>query len=248
MRTLRGSLRTGIATGSDVNFINRFDASARLAFLGWAVAGCASSAAASIYSCTDAAGRRLTSDRPILECAGREQRVLNADGSVNAVLAPTLTSDERADKEARERDAATERAARQDAVRRDRNLLARFPDEAAHHKAREAALDDVRKSVLVSTGRVAVFTAERKSLMDEAEFYTAKTMPGKLKALLDANDASTEAQRSLIQNQQAEIVRINTLYDGELARLRRLWAGVQPGSLVTLPASTPATKVFAPRR
>ena len=231
--------------------MSRFDAlawSARLAFLGWAVAGCASATAASIYSCTDATGRRLTSDRPILECAGREQRVLNADGSVNAVLAPTLTSDERADKEARERDAAIERAARQDAVRRDRNLLARFPDEAAHHKAREAALDDVRKSVLVSKGRVALLTAERKSLMNEAEFYTAKAMPGKLKALLDANDASTEAQRSLIQNQQAEVVRINTLYDAELARLRKLWAGVQPGSLGTMPALTPATKVLAPPR
>ena len=220
--------------------MSRFDKLARLAFLGSAVVGCASTAAASIYSCTDAAGRRLTSDRPILECAGREQRVLNADGSVNAVLAPTLTSDERADKEARERDAATERATRQDAVRRDRNLLARFPDEAAHHKAREAALDDVRKSVLVSKGRVALLTAERKSLMNEAEFYTAKTMPGKLKALLDANDASTEAQRSLIQNQQAEVVRINTLYDAELARLKRLWAGAQPGSLGVFSPSGPA--------
>ena len=223
-----------------------FNPLARLAGLGWVIVGCASSAAASIYSCTDAAGRRLTSDRPIVECTGREQRVLNADGSVKAVLAPTLSSDERADKEARERDAATERAARQDAMRRDRNLLARFPDEAAHHKAREAALDDMRKSVLVSKGRVALFTAERKSLMDEAEFYTAKTMPGKLKALLDANDASTEAQRSLIQNQQAEVVRINMLYDAELARLRNLWAGVQPGSVGVVTPSGPATAGSVP--
>ena len=226
--------------------MSRFDTLARLAFLGLAVAGCASAAAASIYSCTDAAGRRLTSDRPILECTGREQRVLNADGSVKAVLAPTLTSDERADKEAREHDAASERAVRQDAMRRDRNLLARFPDEAAHHKAREAALDDVRKSVLVSRGRVALFTAERKSLMDEAEFYTAKTMPGKLKALLDANDASTEAQRSLIQNQQAEVVRINMLYDAELAHLRKLWAGVQPGSVGVVTPAGPATAGSVP--
>ena len=225
---------------------HRIDVAARLAVLGWVIVGSASSAAASIYSCTDAGGKRLTSDRPIPECTGREQRVLNADGSVKAVLPPTLTSDERADKDARERDAATERAAHQDAMRRDRNLLARFPDEAAHNKAREAALDDVRKSVLVSEGRVALFNAERKSLMDEAEFYTAKTMPGKLKALLDANDASTEAQRSLIQNQQAEVVRINKLYDLELGRLKRLWAGAQPGSLGVLPLSNPVTAVSVP--
>ena len=39
---------------------------------------------APIYSCIDAHGKRITSDRPIPECAAREQRVLNADGSVNA--------------------------------------------------------------------------------------------------------------------------------------------------------------------
>ena len=86
----------------------------------------------SIYTCTDSNGKKLTSDRPIAECSTREQRVLNADGSVRNVLGPTLTADERADKEARDRDAAAAFAAQQDAVRRDRNLLARFPDEAAH--------------------------------------------------------------------------------------------------------------------
>ncbi len=38
----------------------------------------------------------------------------------------------------------------------------------------------------------------------------------KLKAALDANDASLEAQKSLVQNQQSEIVRINAHYDVEL--------------------------------
>ena len=37
---------------------------------------------APIYTCTDASGKKLTSDRPIAECSAREQRVLNADGSV----------------------------------------------------------------------------------------------------------------------------------------------------------------------
>ena len=123
-----------------------------------------------IYTCTDAGGKRLTSDRPIAECATREQRVLNADGSVRQVVPPTLTADERAEREARERDAITERAVRQDAIRRDRNLLARFPNEAAHRKAREAALDDVRKAVAVSEARMNLLANERKPLLDEAEF------------------------------------------------------------------------------
>ena len=190
---------------------------------------------APIYSCVDASGKKLTSDRPIAECSSRDQRVLNADGSVKRVMPPTPTADERADMEAREREAATERALKQEAIRRDRNLLARFPDETAHRKARESALDDVRKSLHLSETRIAALTTERKPLMDEAEFYVGRQMPPKLRREIDANDAALDAQRSLLQNQQIEVVRVNKLYDTELERLKKLWLGAQPGSMGVLP-------------
>ncbi len=192
----------------------------------------------SIYTCTDASGKKLTSDRPIAECSTREQRVLNADGSVRDVVGPTLTADERAEKEARDRDAAAAFAAKQDAVRRDRNLIARFPDEAAHRKARNAALDGMRGAVKASEARLALLAKERKPLMDEAEFYTAKTMPAPLRAQIEGNEASAEAQRSLIQNQQTEVLRINQLYDAELERLKKLWRGAPAGSLGPLPVGS----------
>lgn len=207
-------------------------------------------AQAQIYSCVDAGGKRLTSDRPIPECALREQRQLNPDGSVRRIVPPAMTADERAAAEARERQAAADKVAQMDAVRRDRNLMQRFPSEAAHHKARSAALDDVRKSVDVSEKRLATLAAERKPLSDEAEFYTKRQMPLKLRQALDANDAATDAQRSLIQNQQAETVRINALYDVELARLKRLWAGASPGSMGALaPVPAPdSAPTAAPRK
>jgi hypothetical protein len=184
-----------------------------------------------IYTCIDATGKKLTSDRPIAECNAREQRVLNADGSVRRVVPPAPTADERADLEARERDAAAERATKLDAIKRDRNLLARFPSEAVHRKARAAALDDIGKALRVSETKLALLATERKPLLDEAEFYIGKPLPAKLKTQLDANDASIEAQHLLAQNQQAEGVRINKLYDAELERLRKLWGGAQPGTL-----------------
>ena len=184
-----------------------------------------------IYTCIDASGRKLNSDRPIVECLAREQRELNSDGSVRRVLPPTLTADELAEVEARTRAATTTREARQDAVRRDRNLLARFPNDAAHRKARMAALDDVRRAVHSSETRLATLALERRPLLDEAEFYAGKPLPRKLKAQLDGNEASTAAQRALLQNQQVEGVRINQRYDLELAQLKRLWSGAQPGSI-----------------
>lgn len=195
---------------------------------------------AAIYTCIDATGKRLTSDRPIAECSAREQRVLNADGSVRSIVPPTLTATERGDAEARERDAAAERARQQEAVRRDRNLLARYPTEAAHRKARELALEDLRKALRLSEARMAALATERKPLTDEAEFYVGKTLPLKLRLALDANDASVEAQKSLMQNQQVEALRIDLLYDAELERLKKLWSGAQPGSLGILAGVAPA--------
>ena len=209
----------------------------------WSVA--ATVHAQPIYSCTDASGKRLTSDRPLPECATRDQRVLNADGSVRKVLSPTPTADEAAQQEARDRAVVTARSAQQDAVRRDRNLTNRFPTEAVHTKARADALNDVRKAVESSERRMAVLASERKPLLSEAEFYEGKPLPLKLKQATDANDATTDAQRTLIQNQQVEMVRINALYDAELARLRRLWGGAPAGSMgpvATTDAASAAVK------
>ena len=197
-----------------------------------------------IYTCVDGQGRRLTSDRPIADCTAREQRVLNRDGSVQRVVPPSLTAEERAEREAAERRAALDRAARADAVRRDRNLVARFPNEATHRKSREAALDTVRLAIKATELRLRELAAERKPLVEEAEFYKGRPLPQRLKQALDGNDGGVDAQHAAAANQEAELVRINKLHDVELERLRRLWAGAAPGSLgpaPVLPASTTAT-------
>lgn len=197
--------------------------------------------AAGIYTCTDAQGRKLTSDRPIAECTAREQRVLNADGSLRQVLPPTLTAEERAAREAQEHRLAQQRASQADALRRDRNLLQRYPNEDKHQQARQVALEPVRLAIKASERRLASLAQERKRLDDEAEFYRGRAVPASLRQQLDANDATVEAQRAATRNQEAELDRINALYDAELERLRRLWAGAAPGSLPPLPAETKAS-------
>lgn len=209
----------------------------------------AAQAGKSIFTCTDATGKKRTSDRLIPECNDREQRELNSDGSLRRTIAPTMTSDERAVVEAREQQQALSLANQREAIRRDRNLLMRFPNEAAHKKAREGALEDTRKAVKVSESRLELLGKERKPLLDEAEFYVGKALPAKVKQQLDGNDAATEAQRSLILNQQAELVRINDNYDTELERLRKLWSGAAPGSMGVLPKPLPTgAAASAPRK
>ena len=186
-------------------------------------------------------GKKLTSDRLIAECAHKEQRELNPDGSLKRIIPPTPTADELAAKEQQDREAKLQSAAKNDAVRRDRNLMQRFPDEASHRKAREQALAELRIAAKSSSGRIAELQSERKKLEDEKQFYVndrvSRPLPSQLKQKLDANDASLEAQKSLAQNQAAEMDRINALYDTELERLRKLWGGAQPGSLGPLPGT-----------
>jgi hypothetical protein len=205
-----------------------------------------------IYTCLDDRGRRLTSDRPIAECTAKEQQILNSDGSVRGVHPPTLTAEERAAQELRDRKANAQRMAALEITRRDKNLLARYPDEAAHRKAREAALDTVRLALKATEARLKELAAERQPLLNEAEFYQGKRLPSKLKAQIDANDTATEAQRIAAANQQAEVDRVNLIYDTELARLQKLWAGAQPGSMGPLvpitraPSPVAATSAPAP--
>ena len=93
--------------------------------LGWAaaaalmLAGALPAAAADpenkprIYRC-DVDGKKVTRDRPIAECSDREQRLLNADGSVNRDH-PADADRRRARREeaAADREAEVERVARQ---------------------------------------------------------------------------------------------------------------------------------------
>jgi hypothetical protein len=73
--------------------------------------------------------------------------VLNRDGSLKAVLPPTLTAEERAEQEARDRKAAAERAAQAGRRAPRPQPAGPLPDRGRARKAREAALDTVRLAI-----------------------------------------------------------------------------------------------------
>lgn len=198
-------------------------------------------AAPAIYSCVNAKGQRVTSDRPIPECLDRNQELRAGDGSVRKVMPPAMTAEERVAYEERLRQEMAAEAARRDAIRHDRNLLGRYPNEARHQRARETALEPMQTALRSTERRLNELEAEKKRLADEAEFYKGKDLPRELKIKIGQNQASLQAQQDVAQNHVAEIRRINASYDQELARLKRLWAGAAPGS-VSLPASASASR------
>lgn len=179
-----------------------------------------------IYTCTDAKGRKLTSDRPIPECADREQKVLNPSGTVKAIVGPSLTGPERAALEARQRREAEERARQTEEKRRERALLTRYPNQATHDKERAEALAQISVVRKAALNRVKELERQRKELENELEFYASdpSKVPPSLKRLLDENAQSMAVQERFIADQDAEMARVNARFDEELAKLQQLWA------------------------
>lgn len=199
--------------------------------------GLALPAHAEIYVCIDASGRTITHDRPIVECLDREQRVLNHDGSLNRIMGPSMSAEERAAAEAAERRQRLQQQARLEQLRRDRNLVQRYPNEAAHQRARDLALDQTRVVTRAAQERLAQLEAERKPLENEAEFYRGRELPMRLQQDLEFNTMASALQRQLIVRQQEEARRIHERFDEELERLKSLWA-----TSAASPASRPSAR------
>ena len=93
-----------------------------------------------IYTCVDAKGRKITSDRPIAECMDRVQKEITPTGTVKRVLMPLPTAQEQAILEEKEKQDVEERQKVAKEKLRDRALLKRYPDGTSHDKERAAAL------------------------------------------------------------------------------------------------------------
>ncbi|CAM8640820.1 hypothetical protein MCEMSEM22_01030 [Comamonadaceae bacterium] len=205
----------------------------RLSFSAWLAATALSAGAQApapttggVYTCVDAKGRKLTADRPIVECIDREQKILNPSGTVRAKVGPSLTAKEMADIEAKEKREAEERNRTAEEKRRDRALLARYPSKAVHDQERADALAQIAVVVKAATNRLDELAKQRRTIDEEMEFYKKDPTkaPAYVRRQLEENTQSQSVQRRFIGEQDAEAKRVNERFDDELGRLRQLWA------------------------
>lgn len=179
----------------------------------------------SIYTCIDAQGRRLTSDRPIAACLDREQRELGPSGTVRRVIPPSQTPLERAELETKKRAEEEARVRQQEESRRNRALVMRYPNERAHDVVRQEALAQVDQVVATLKRRDDELLRQRQQIDVELEFYQgdpAKAPPSLRRRIADIEEQQA-AQRRFYADQETERARIHQRFDEELQRLRQLW-------------------------
>ena len=179
-----------------------------------------------IYTCIDSKGRKLTSDRPIAECTDREQNILNPSGTVKAKIGPTLTAQERAAQDEKDKLVQEEKSRQLEEKRRNRALLLRYPTRAGHDKERAEALNQIGAVIQAANNRIVELRRERTGIDAEMEFYKKDTSkaPPQVHRQFEDNDHSMAVQKRFIADQESEIKRVNARFDEELARLKVLWA------------------------
>ena len=199
-----------------------------------ALALAAAPASATLFTCTDANGRKFTSDRPPPECANLPVRELRADGSVRRVIEPPPTEEQRKARAEQAQRALQEQEAKRSQARRDIALLETYAASADIEAARRAALVSRQATIDRSKQRLETLAAERKKLDNEAEFYANRKVPEMLERAIEANKALVQAEQRLIDETQADMARINKRFDVESERYRELVrAGARPQLLQT---------------
>lgn len=189
----------------------------------WAAA---SAQAQGIYTCTDSKGRRITSDRPIVECLDREQQQLGKTGIVRQVVPPSYTADERARLEEKQRAENEIKARAAEEKRRERALLIRYPNQTVHDKERAEALAQIDEVIVAVNKREVALKQQRKEVDVEMEFYQAdpSKAPFWLRRKLEDSEKQTVVQKRFLEEQAQEKQRINQRFDEELVKLRQLWS------------------------
>ena len=191
-----------------------------------------------IYTCKDASGKTITSDRPLPECQGREGRVLSKTGTTVQTIEAPLTDDQRAARDAEEEKKKEAAVVRAEQLRRDKALLSTYQNLDDLESKRQRALLQVEREMRESEKRMGVLEKVEQENKQEQEFYKRKQMPVELKRRVDENEGALRAEKLLLASKKGEIVQVNQKFDDDKKRYTELTAGPGKGK----PAATAETK------
>lgn len=176
---------------------------------------------AQIFSCKDAAGRMITSDRPMPECADRMTRELSNHGFVRREIPPPLTPEQRRQKQLDEEKRIQDAALAQEQKQRDRAILLRYRNEGDINAAREREIGQLKERI--ARENAAIEEAEKQAGAVQKEAKSGRHPPSmQTRVQLETGDKIIKESRNSIAQLQADTEAVKTKYDGTLLRYREL--------------------------
>lgn len=187
-------------------------------------------AQAQIYMCKDAAGRTITSDRPIPECADRVIRELDAAGRTRREIRPPPTAEEKRQQAQQEEKRKADEVAADEQRRNDRLLRSRFRSEDDLDAARTQSIAVVEEQLKRERARLAASEKQQQKTQAEIESLKKRNAPVPVAMQQQLADELQSADDTMnkIQEYEAEIAQVNAKYDALLKRYREM-AGVATG-------------------
>jgi hypothetical protein len=182
----------------------------------------------SIFTCKDASGRTLTSDRPIPECQARPMRELSLNGTIKREIAAPLTPEElrrKAEDDERRRIAEAQQRREQ---QRDRALLLAYPSLTTLENMRARHLADIEQDA---------FKTRRRMIDNHADLKTARAQaaPGRDGAPdLAARRRIDELRQAILRDDdrlarlESDAKSLNQRFDEDATRLRELLREPEP--------------------
>lgn len=183
-------------------------------------------AGAAIYTCVDASGRRISSDRPIAECMDREQRLLNPSGTTRQSVGPALSEAERAVQEERRRREDVDRLQAHEERLRQRALMSRYPNPEALARDRAGAIAPLEEVIASAGARLAALDVEHARLVGQLRERASTDV---IRALEQVEQQRTSQERFL-NNKRAEKEQMLRRFADMARQLEALWAPPAPAA------------------
>lgn len=178
-------------------------------------------AAQSLYCCQTAQGKKACGDRLPEQCIGRPYTIRGPGGKIQHVEG-MLSPEQRAAKQAADRQRKAEDEARAEQRRLDRALLATYASERDIDVARERAEKDLIAAIKQAEEKIAAAEKRIARFGREAEFYKGKELPDELRRGKQDAEYEIRAQRELITGKRKDLESVQSRFADEKRRYAEL--------------------------
>lgn len=173
----------------------------------------ASAFAQHMYRCTDSKGKPYFTDRPPIECTGKEVDELSTQGIVVKKRPAALTPEQYAAREARKKREKEEAIKAKEQARQDQALLATYSSLKEIEGGRQRALKQPERTLKDMEARIEKVRQRAKRLAVDKKSYANKPIPETLREDIKDNESDLETKQEALAAKKKDISDINAKYD-----------------------------------